>query len=104
MSQPFDPLTIPPELIVRLIKEDLKSNKLAFGLNYLGIVAEPYHSDLGTIILVFMGFTDSESDEELYTFYQEQMELITALETYSFFQQLDGLAQELYQLLMNRKG
>jgi hypothetical protein len=50
-----------------------------------------------------MGFPDSESDEALYTFYQEQMERMTSIETYAFFQQLDGLAQDLYDQLRIRK-
>ncbi|PSR55917.1 hypothetical protein AHMF7605_21635 [Adhaeribacter arboris] len=87
-----------PELIVKLIKEDLKSNKLHFGLNLLEIIAEPYHSDLGSIILVLMGIP--ENNDSYYAFYHQQMVNFTALETSAFFNQLDVLAHKFYELLV----
>ena len=95
---PMTPL-IPAPLIVLLLKEELKSQKLMSGLNQLGIVAEPYQSDLGRVILMLMGYANSEQDEALYTFYNEQLELFTALEIGVFQQQLDHLALCLYQEL-----
>lgn len=94
--------TISSNLIIKLIKEDLKSNKLLFGFHQLGIVAEPYHSDLSSIILVLMGFT--ENDDQAYAFYQEHMERLTSLETAAFHQKIDSLAQELYYQLRIRAG
>ncbi len=102
MTPPAHPFTLTPQLITRLLKEDLKSNKLLFGLNQLGIVAEPYHSDLGSIILTLMGLP--ENKEDLYAFYQNQLANFTSLETPSFHHQLDTLALEFYQLLMDRKS
>ncbi|QMU30503.1 hypothetical protein [Adhaeribacter radiodurans] len=100
MTPPANPLTLSPELIIRLLKEDLKSNKLLLGLNQLGIVAEHYHSDLGSIILILMNLP--ESDDNLYAFYQNQLTSFTSLETSIFFNQLDALAQKFYQLLIDR--
>lgn len=101
MTPPFNPFTITPEIIVKLLKEDLKSNKLHFGLNQLEIVAEPYHSDLSSIILVLMGISDNE--EEFYAFYHQQMERLTSLETSTFFNRLDELAQGLYLQLTSKQ-
>ena len=101
MTPPIKPIPITPELFVRLLKEDLKSNKLLFGLNQLGLVAEPYHSDLGSIILLLMGIP--ENQEDLYAFYQNQLTNFTSLETAAFHLQLDALAHEFFLLLKNSK-
>ena len=102
MIPPSHPFTLTPELIVKLLKEDLKSNKLLFGLNQLGIVAEPYHSDLGSIILTLMGLP--ENNEDLYSFYQNQLVSFTSRDTATFFDHLDALALDFYQRLKNRKS
>ena len=102
MTPPTNPVIVTPAHIVKLLQEDLKNSKLLLGLNQLGIVADPYHSDLGSIILVLMGFNDN--NEDLYAFYQQQIEQLTSLETSAFHQQLDSLASNLYEVLSIRSG
>ena len=99
------PLPLPASLIVPLLKEELKNQKLTGGLAELGILAEAYHSNLAGVILTLMGFDlSSEAGEELYAFYDERLTALATLEISLFQEQLDALAKGFYQELQARKN
>ena len=98
-------LPLPASLIVPLLKEELKNQKLTGGLAELGILAEAYHSNLAGVILTLMGFDlNGESGEELYAFYDARLTDLTTLDTTLFHEQLDTLAESLYWELQARKS
>lgn len=62
---------LPPkiELILYLIKEELKTVKLFNGLARVGLDDCYYQSHFGTLVLAYMGF--DERDDDLHNFYMD---------------------------------
>ncbi|MDO1451074.1 hypothetical protein Q0590_32670 [Rhodocytophaga aerolata] len=98
-----DASLITPELIVKLIKEEMKSHKLIYGLNDLLIITEPYYCDLTHSILTLTGFSVEEQNENLYNLYDEWMKSYLSIDAYEFHQELDTMAHKLYQKLISLK-
>src|SRR4051812_13838649 len=64
------PATI--EILLFLIREDLKAHKLLNSLNEIGCSDSPFFSDLSSLVLASAGIADKS--EETYNFYFDLME------------------------------
>jgi hypothetical protein len=70
MEGPLPPLVKLPadlELLLFLIREDLKAHKLSNALNEIGSVETPYLSDMSALVLAAAGF--DERTDDMYNFY-----------------------------------
>ena len=65
-------LSAQPDLVLFLIGEELKSCRLARGLEQAGFDYSPFHPHLDSAILTALGLTDER--DETYTFYFRVME------------------------------
>jgi hypothetical protein len=90
-------------LILTLIKSDLRNQKLIRGLDQAGVLAEDFYTDLATPILKLIGFEDSERNDELYEFYDHTVDRLIDLEVNNFLEKQKMLALELYNELLLEK-
>ena len=91
------------ELILFLIKADMKNQKLIKGLDNAGALVEDFYTDLGTIILKLVGFENSDRDDTLFEFYDNKMKGLIDISTDDFLEKQRILALELYnELLIER--
>lgn len=88
------------ELILSLIKADLRSVKLVQGLEKAGALVEYFHSDLSITILKLIGFEQSERTDELYTFYDTTIDKLVDCDVDAFVAQLNYLAVDFYNELL----
>lgn len=58
-----------PELLLRLVCEDLRMRKLIYGLEDLGLDAEPYFPTLSTLLFSLLEFPPGQDD--LYDIYEQ---------------------------------
>jgi hypothetical protein len=93
------------DLILKLIKEDMRATKLVLGLEHTGLSAYPFFTDLSRIVFLFMGFTEEDCEqEELQTLYENFMDKTTQLDASDFPGVLNELAFDLYiELLAEKK-
>ena len=78
------------ELLLLLIREDLKAHKLAECLNALGGGGSPYQADLTDVVLIAAGFKDWPN--EVYDFYFQLLHKYSA--------ELNGSNTELMKTVM----
>jgi len=88
------------ELILSLIKADMRNIKLIKGLDKAGALVEYFHSDLGTIILKLIGFEEVERDDTLYDFYDKTLNRIIDIDVSEFMEQLNFLTVDFYNELL----
>jgi len=99
-----DPNLLTQELIIKLISEEMKSNKLIFCLSELMVLVEPYYCDLTRTILLLIGFSEDNRNQALFDQYDELMKGFLTIETRQFHQQLNELAREFYYKLIEIKA
>ena len=76
------------ELILQLLKQELKSHRFFNGLRELGLDDSFYHSDFSSLVLTYIGFDDEEN--ATYDFY------FALLEKYSvYFQPSEEVVMKL---------
>ena len=90
------------ELIVSLITEDLRNSRFIHRLNSIGLFTENEYSDLATISLKLLGFSEAEMDEFLYEIYFQFIDRIA--ERNEWDDKLEPLARRLYFILEGWKG
>jgi hypothetical protein len=91
------------DLILTLIKSDMRNQKLINGLDQAGVLAEDFYTDLSTAILQLIGFEDSERTDDLYEYYDQMMDKLLDLEVNDFLDKQKNLALQFYnELLMER--
>jgi hypothetical protein len=90
-------------LIIELISEDIRNNKLIVGLNNLGMDASEYASGLSVTILQLMGFTDTERTDNLYEQYDTKLSAVTPDNADFKTEELNALALEIYIDLLAEK-
>jgi hypothetical protein len=89
------------QLIIKLIKEDLKSNRLIEGLSHLGVNADLYILEISIVIMGLMELSDDEIDEwGLDTYHLIIMEKCKNWKSLEF---LDSTAMEVYSELIMEK-
>lgn len=87
------------ELIISLIKDDLRNTKLVNGLNKIGLKAEDYHLNLSDTIFHLMGFEDNSQTDALIEFYYEYSNKVEECDLTLNSNQLDELAEEIFERL-----
>jgi hypothetical protein len=61
------------ELILCLLKADMRNVKLIYGLESAGALVEDFYADLSCTILKLIGFNEAERTDDLYRFYDTLM-------------------------------
>lgn len=94
---------LPPrsEIILYMIREELKNRKLTSGLDNLGFDSSHCSVDIGILILAFMGF-DSRPDE-LFRWYYDTLDLYAERVDPQRNDQLNQLAFDFYIELEMKK-
>lgn len=98
-------LTCQPEetrrLVLSLIKEDLRCNKLVLGLSGLGLDAGKYHTELSTVVFNLMGI--DHNDDRLLSLYFDCIDKATEIEDVEDQKRLQSMAEEIYERLLNER-
>lgn len=87
------------ELIISLIKDDLRNMRLTYGLSELGLIAEKYSLQLNRTILLLMGFDKEQRDDNIYDKYNRYSEKIVRIDIFDQPELLDELASDMYNFL-----
>ena len=89
------------QLILSLIKEDLRCSKLVNGLSELGLDAGKYHTELSNIVFDMMGF-DVQNDS-LLEFYFNCLEEVAGVKDVEDMQAMGKLARDIYERLVGER-
>lgn len=84
-------------LILSLIKEDLRCNKLVLSLSGLCLDAGKYHTELSTVVFNLMGI--DHNDDRLVGIYFDCIDKATEIEDVEDQRQLQSMAEEVYKRL-----
>jgi len=90
------------QLILSLLKAELKATKVIRALESIGVYLDDYYLDISSEILKLIGF-QNEIDEELYDFYFSELNRHCQLDYREFRQRLNCVAEELLMELEKRK-
>ncbi len=90
------------QIILKLIKAEMKNFKLIRGLKNAGMVTEDFYTDLSGLIISLMGF-EEESREEILRQFDKYMENLDDVAVSKFSESLNQLAHALYERLLERK-
>lgn len=85
-------------LIINLIKDNLRNTRLVHGLDLLGLNTENYHLHLSLTIFNLIGIIDNR--DELFEEYRELCELITQMDISKYPELLDSHAKGIYKRLI----
>ena len=88
-------------LILSLIKEDLRCNKLVLGLSGLGLDAGKYHTELSTVVFNLLGI--DHNNDQLLSMYFDCIDKATEIEDVEDQKQLQSMAEEIYERLLNER-
>ena len=88
-------------IILSLIKEDLRCNKLVLSLSGLGLDAGKYHTELSCVIFNLMGI--DHNDDHLAGLYFNSIDKATEIEDVEDQKALQIMAEEIYNRLLNEK-
>jgi hypothetical protein len=99
------PIKLPrkTELILHLLKAEIKNRKLLTGLINLGFDTTPYTIDFSQIVLSIIGF--EKLSEELYQYYYELLDqYCEKINIWKFGEELNDVALNIYsELLMKQR-
>jgi hypothetical protein len=88
-------------LVLLLIKEDLRSNKLVLGLSALGLDAGRYHTELSTVIFSLLGL--DAGDDHLQGMYFECIDKASEIEDVEDGKMMMSMAEGIYERLVGEK-
>jgi hypothetical protein len=91
------------QLILSLIRDDLINLRLIHGLHHIGIDASIYMLHLGETILDLLDYPDSLETDAVYDEYYKQTQRASDIDISQSHAPLDGLAQEIYDMLEIRR-
>ncbi|ABG60175.1 hypothetical protein [Cytophaga hutchinsonii] len=91
------------ELILTLIKADMRNVKLIYGLENAGALVENFYSNLNVIVLKLIGFEETERKDELYALYDKKMAALIDLHVTDFIDGINYLALDFYNELLLQK-
>ena len=89
-------------LILSLITEDLRCNKLVLGLSGLGLDAGKYHTELSTVVFNLMGI--DHNNDQLLSMYFDCIDRATEIEDVEDQRKLQSMAEEVYEKLLHESG
>jgi hypothetical protein len=88
------------DLILALIRAELRSQKLIKGLSETGIVADDFYSGLEPTILKLVGFEEKERDDDLYLSFSAIVDNLTNIEIHVFHQDIKMISMQMYNALL----
>lgn len=91
------------ELVINLIKDDLKIVYLTAGLDRLGLNAESYRLQLSEVFFRLMGFNGSGQDEKLYEQYFNRARKVLNINIHKQPKRFDRMIHEIYNWLKDEK-
>lgn len=92
------------EFIIKLIKEDIRNNILVSSLESTGLSAYPFFTDLGSMVMQLIGFSEKDRDDDLYQIYESMMEKSNGTNINAFPEIVNKLSEEIYiELLAEKK-
>lgn len=91
------------ELILSMIKADMKNTRLIMGLCDAGLTADGFYSGLPTSILKMTGFSEAELEDSLFEFYDTTMERLIGTGINEFHEHISGLSTSFYQELSEER-
>lgn len=98
------------EIIISLIKDNLKNTRLVVGLDKLGLNASKYHLHLSDTIFQLIGFKSAEYNEKVFTKYVNDSMKVSSVDIFLSPEKLEALATKIYKdltkelELQNRKN
>lgn len=87
-------------LVITLIKEDLRCNKLVLGLSGLGLEAGRYHTELSTVIFQLLEL--DHNNDQLLQLYFDCLDKASTINDVEDGNQLLAMAEEVYEQLLNQ--
>jgi hypothetical protein len=91
------------DLILSIIKADMRNYKLILGLDNAGVLAEDFFTDLGRSVMVLMDFEEEDRDDGLYELYDKFMDRLVEINVHQFHDAIKTLSIELYADLLAEK-
>jgi hypothetical protein len=88
-------------IVISLIKEDLRCNKLVLGLSDLGLDAGKYHTELSAVVFQLMEL--DHSNDTLLQLYFECIDKATEIRDVEDGKQLLVMAEEIHERLVNER-
>lgn len=92
-------MSVDKEVIIQLIKQDLKHTQLLEGLKAAGFQSELHYLDLSTIVAQMMGMPGGEASDQWAEVYLSFLQQASAYSLTSTGENLDLLAEECYLFL-----
>ena len=89
-------------LVISLIKEDLRCNKLVHGLSSLGLDAGRYHTELSRVIFQLLEI--DHNNDQLLQVYFDCIDKAAAIEDVEDGKRMETMAQEVYEKLLQESG
>jgi hypothetical protein len=72
-------------------------------LEKTGLTAYPFFSDLGTVLLQLIGFSEEECDDKLYLLYEKGLDKAAGFTIYTLQEEAKGISEEMYAELLEEK-
>jgi hypothetical protein len=92
------------ELIISLIKDDLKHTKLISGMEELGLNCDQYYLQLNEIFFSLIGFKSKEWEERAYEEYLEYSKKVLRIDVLKHPEKVIAMANTIYDKLMEEKN
>jgi hypothetical protein len=91
------------EIILRLIKDNLKNTLLVSGLNRLGLDAGTYHLNLTESIFGLIGFEEDDFEETVFEKYLILIEELVSKELLNDAERLKAVSTNIYESLIKER-
>jgi hypothetical protein len=89
-------------LVISLIKEDLRCNKLVLGLSGLGLDAGRYHTELSTVIFQLLDI--DHNNDQLLQLYFDCVDKAATIKDVEDGKQLLAMAEKIFERLLQESG
>lgn len=89
------------QLVLSLIKEDLRCSKLVLGLSSLGLDAGKYHTEISNLVFNLLGL--DLNNDQLLSLYFECIDKASEIEDVEDQKKMQGMAEEILNKLEESK-
>ncbi|MGQ0826950.1 MAG: hypothetical protein ACT4ON_01010 [Bacteroidota bacterium] len=91
------------ELIISLIKDNLKNTRLVVGLDKLGLDSGKYHLQLSDTVFKLIGFKSDEHEERVFEEYVNTSMKVSSIDIFMHPEKLEAIATKIYETLMQEQ-
>lgn len=91
------------ELIISLIKDNLKNTRLVIGLDKLGLDSCKYHLQLSDTVFKLIGFKSDEHEEKVFEEYVKASAKVSSIDIFTNPEKLESLANKIYENLIREQ-